>query len=190
MDMSEDGDGQGGWQAAVARRLHQEGLDLAEDGQRRAVMLGMMDAAAYPLLANWLGWLARQSGDHDALAANLGQFGAALLNRTEGRHRYPVLASGHLTLDPEAFANLVLLTAALLKYIDWQAGQAEADAAGAFHATADEAITRLVEQTGAGLATQGDLAGYLAALTPGRFIGAPLLELQEQSERQGMGIFG
>jgi hypothetical protein len=179
------------WEDAVAERLRADGFDLAGDDQRE-VVIGTMEAVAYPLLANWLGWLAEHSDDHDALAAGLGEFGAALLNRVEGRHRYPILAGGFLTLDPETFGHLVLLAIATVKYVDWRAARTGAgpDAAGAFHAAADQAITDLVEGTGTTLATEGDLAGYLAGLNPARFIGAPLLELQELSERERIGIFG
>lgn len=182
----------GGWQEAVAERLAKEGFEL-DGGARRAVVLGMMDAVAYPLLANWLGWLADHSGDHDALAAGLGPLGSALLGRVEHAAGEPVLASGWRSLDADSFGNLVLLVVATLKYIDWRAVQsgatAEAGTAGGFHASADEAITDLVERTGRTLEGEGDLAGYLATLSPGSFVAAPLLELQEESERLGMGIF-
>ena len=183
----------GGWQEAVAERLAKEGFEL-DGGARRAVVLGMMDAVAYPLLANWLGWLAGHADDHDALAAALGPLGSALLARVERRVEDPVLACSWRAMDADSFGNLVLLVMATLKYIDWRAVQsgaaAEAGTADGFHANADQAITDLVERTGASMEREGDLAGYLAALTPASFVAAPLLELQEESDRLGMGIFG
>ena len=182
-----------GWQEAVAERLAKEGFEL-DGGARRAVVLGMMDAVAYPLLANWLGWLADHSGDHDTLADGLGPLGAALLARVEHERDEPVLASGWRALDDDSFGNLVLLVMATLKYIDWRAvesgASAEAGTADGFHASADEAITDLVERTGCTLEREGYLDGYLAALSPATFVAAPLLELQEESDRLGMGIFG
>jgi hypothetical protein len=182
----------GGWQEAVAERLAKEGFEL-DGGSRWAVVLGMMDAVAYPLLANWLGWLADHSDDHDALAAALGPLGADLLARVEQRAEEPVLASAWRALDDGGFGNLVLLVVATLKYIDWRAVQSGAAAqggtVGGFHASADQAITDLVERTGGNLETEGDLPAYLAALSPASFVAAPLLELQEESERLGMMIF-
>jgi hypothetical protein len=182
----------GGWQEAVSERLAKEGFEL-DGGARRAVVLGMMDAVAYPLLANWLGWLADHSNDHDALASALGPLGAALLARVEGRTDEPILASGWRALDADSFGNLVLLVVATLKYIDWRAVQsgaaAEAGTAGGFHASADQAITDLVERTGLTMEREGDLAGYLAALSPANFVAAPLAELQDESERLGMDVF-
>jgi hypothetical protein len=44
------------WRTAILDRLAEEGLKLTEPEQQETIV-GMLDAVAFQLSANWLGWL-------------------------------------------------------------------------------------------------------------------------------------
>jgi hypothetical protein len=179
------------WRTAILDRLAEEGLKLTEPEQQETIV-GMLDAVAFQLSANWLGWLVEQTDDLAVLDERLGLFGSVLATLVNGETEQSMLQPAFLTLDEDTFRTLVVLSLATVKYIDWQAQtQAQTqdvDESAGLYAAADEAIGSIVQRAGQKV-TEADVADYIAALTPVTFVAALLLAAQDQSEALGLGIF-
>src|SRR3954453_6149665 len=137
------------WRVAVLDRLAEEGLKLT-DPEQQDTIIGMLDAVAFQLSANWLGGLVDQTDDLALLHERLGIFGSVLATLIERELEQALLGPAYVALDNETFRSLVVLSLATVKYIDWQAqaqgaGLAEdADETGALFAAADEAIGAVI----------------------------------------------
>jgi len=179
------------WRTAILDRLAEEGLKLTEPEQQETIV-GMLDAVAFQLSANWLGWLVEQTDDLAVLDERLGLFGSVLATLVNGETEQSMLQPAFLTLDEDTFRTLVVLSLATVKYIDWQAQtQAQThdvDESAGLYAAADEAIGSIVQRAGQKV-TEADVADYIAALTPATFVAALLLAAQDRSEALGLGIF-
>jgi hypothetical protein len=179
------------WRTAILDRLAEEGLKLTEPEQQDTIV-GMLDAVAFQLSANWLGWLVEQTDDLAILDERLGLFGSVLATLVNGETEQSMLQPAFLTLDEDTFRTLVVLSLATVKYIDWQAqtqAQTEdADESAGLYAAADEAIGTIVQRA-AQKVTEAGVTDYIATLTPSTFVAALLLAAQEQTEELGLGIF-
>jgi hypothetical protein len=181
------------WRTAILDRLAEDGLKIT-DPEQQDTIIGMLDAVAFQLSANWLGWLVEQTDDLAVLDERLGLFGSVLATLVDSETEQSMLQPTFLTLDEDTFRTLVVLSLATVKYIDWQAqtqaqaGQADLDESAGLYAAADEAIGAIIERA-AQRTTEGDVAAYIATLTPATFVGALLLAAQDQSEALGLGIF-
>jgi hypothetical protein len=179
------------WRTAILDRLAEEGLKLTEPEQQETIV-GMLDAVAFQLSANWLGWLVEQTDDLAVLDERLGLFGSVLATLVNGETEQSMLQPAFLTLDEDTFRTLVVLSLATVKYIDWQAQtqaqMQDVDESAGLYAAADEAIGSIVQRAGQKV-TEADVADYIAALTPVTFVAALLLAAQDQSEALGLGIF-